>query len=141
MFMDPNSGWTWVLAIVSLTVVVRTLMIPLFVRQINSSRSMQLIQPEDEAHCRRSTATTASGTARRVMKLYKEEGVNPAASCLPLLLQMPIFIGLFNVLNGAARGIGRSATSSSSNRELVDSLRHATIFGAEISGRSLHAAS
>ena len=47
------------------------------------------------------------------MKLYKEEGVNPAASCLPLILQMPIFIGLFNVLNGGVERHRRWASSSS----------------------------
>ena len=47
--LDPNSGWTWTLSIVSLTVVIRTLMIPLFVRQINSSRAMQLVAPKARA--------------------------------------------------------------------------------------------
>ena len=48
-FMDFNSGWTWALSIIALTVVVRTLMIPLFVRQINSSRKMQLVAPKARA--------------------------------------------------------------------------------------------
>ena len=87
MVMDPNSGWTWVLAIVSLTVVVRTLMIPLFVRQINSSRAMQLVAPKARA-LQEKYGSDRERYGQEVMKLYKEEGVNPAASCLPLLLQL-----------------------------------------------------
>src|SRR5690625_5625940 len=48
-FMDPDSGWTWVLSIVGLTVVMRTLIIPLFVRQIRASRAMQMVSPELQA--------------------------------------------------------------------------------------------
>ncbi len=130
--LDPNSGWTWVLAIVSLTVVIRTLMIPLFVRQINSSRKMQLVAPKAKA-LQDKYGQDRERYGQEVMKLYQDEGVNPAASCLPILLQMPIFIGLFTVLNNAARGTATGFWFTQ-NPALVDSLRHATIFGAEISG-------
>ena len=63
--MGPDSGWTWALSIVLLTMVIRTALIPLFVRQINSARNMQLLQPQGEGAATRSTATTASGSARR----------------------------------------------------------------------------
>ncbi|WP_040160037.1 membrane protein insertase YidC [Nigerium massiliense] len=134
-FMNPDSGWTWALAIISLTVVVRSLMIPLFVRQINTSRKMQLLGPKIKA-LQDKYGTDRERLGQETMKLYKEENVNPAASCLPLLLQMPIFIGLFNVLNSVSRG---HAQGEFFVREpaLVDSLRHAKIFGAEISGTFL----
>lgn len=133
MFMDPNSGWTWTLAIISLTVVIRTALIPLFVKQIKSSRNMQLLQPKVRA------LTDKYGHDRErlgqeQMKLYKEEGVNPMASCLPLLLQMPIFLALFRVLDGAANGIARGSWFKD-NPALVNSLRNAEIFGARISDR------
>ena len=131
MVMDPNSGWTWVLAIVSLTVVVRTLMIPLFVRQINSSRAMQLVAPKARA-LQEKYGSDRERYGQEVMKLYKEEGVNPAASCLPLLLQMPVFLGLFYVLNGAATGVPKGHWFVT-RPDLVDSLRESTIFGAKIS--------
>ncbi|HHU37846.1 MAG TPA: membrane protein insertase YidC [Propionibacterium sp.] len=131
MVMDPNSGWTWVLSIVSLTVVVRTLMIPLFVRQINSSRAMQLVAPKARA-LQEKYGSDRERYGQEVMKLYKEEGVNPAASCLPLLLQMPVFLGLFYVLNGAARGTP-VGTWFVERPELVASLQNSKIFGAEIS--------
>ncbi len=132
-FMDPNSGWTWTLAIVSLTVVIRTLMIPLFVRQINTSRKMQLLGPKLKA-LQDKYGADRERLGQETMKMYREENVNPAASCLPILLQMPIFIGLFNVLNFVSRGdpMGQFFVD---NPHLVDSLRHATIFGAELSGR------
>ena len=101
--LDSESGWTWALAIVSLTVVVRMLMIPLFVKQINSSRSMQLVAPKTRA-LQEKYGNDRNKLAEEMQKLYREEGVNPAASCLPLLIQMPIFLGLFYVLNGAAHG-------------------------------------
>ncbi|MDO5533556.1 MAG: membrane protein insertase YidC [Propionibacteriaceae bacterium] len=129
--LDPNSGWTWVLAIVSLTVVVRTLMIPLFVRQINSSRAMQLMAPKQRA-LQQKYGSDKERYGQEVMKLYKEEGVNPAASCLPLLLQMPVFLGLFYVLNGAATGNPKGHWFVT-RPDLVDSLRESTIFGAKIS--------
>lgn len=61
--LSADSGWTWVLAIVGLTVTIRTLLIPLFVRQIKSSRNMQLLQPRSRS-CRRSTHTTARSSPR-----------------------------------------------------------------------------
>ena len=130
-FMDPNSGWTWALSIVSLTVVVRMLMIPLFVKQINSSRQMQLVAPKTRA-LQEKYGNDREKYGQEVMKLYQEEGVNPAASCLPLLIQMPIFLGLFYVLNGAARGEPKGYFFEQAPH-LVSSLQHAKIFGAEIS--------
>ena len=133
--MDPNGGMTWLLSIVALTVVVRTLMIPLFVRQINSSRKMQMLGPKMK-ELQEKYGTDRERLGQEQMKLYKDEGVNPFASCLPLLLQMPIFIGLFNVLNGVANG---APTGQFFVQEpaLVDSLRHASVFGASLAGRFL----
>ena len=71
-----------------------------------------------------------------MMNLYREEGVNPAASCLPVLLQMPIFLALFRVLDGASRGIPRGHFFAK-NPGLMESLQHAKFFGAELAGRFL----
>jgi len=134
-FMDPHSGWTWALSIIALTVVIRTLMIPLFVRQINSSRKMQLVAPKAKA-LQEKYGADRERYGQEVMKLYQEEGVNPAASCLPLLVQMPIFIGLFTVLNNASRGIA-TGYFFEQDPALVDSLQNATLLGASISGTFL----
>lgn len=133
--MNPDWGGTWALSIVLLTVVIRTLLIPLFVRQINSARNMQLVQPKAKA-LQEKYGHDRERLGQETMKLYKEEGVNPMASCLPLLLQMPIFLALFYVLldvsNGKALGY-----FFETNPALVTSLQNATIFGAPISARFL----
>lgn len=129
--LDPDSGWTWTLSIISLTIVVRMLMIPLFVKQINSSRAMQLVAPKTRA-LQEKYGSDRERYGQEVMKLYKEEGVNPAASCLPIIIQMPIFLGLFYVLNGAAHGQAKGHFFAEAP-QLVDSLKDATIFGSKIS--------
>ncbi len=126
-----NNGWTWVLSIVFLTAVIRTALIPLFVKQIKSSRSMQLLQPKVR-ELQKKYGHDREKLGQETMKLYKENNANPLASCLPLLLQMPIFLALFRVLDGAARGIPRGHWLVI-NPDLVTSLSQATIFGAKIS--------
>ncbi|PMC75948.1 membrane protein insertase YidC [Brachybacterium sp. UMB0905] len=102
VFMDPNAGITWVLSIVGLTAVVRTLIIPLFVRQIRASRAMQMVSPELQAVQKKYKGKTDQDSrqkmAEETMAIYKEAGASPFSSCLPVLLQMPIFFGLFRVL-------------------------------------------
>ena len=102
VFMEPDSGLTWVLSIVGLTVVVRTLIIPLFVRQIRASRAMQMVSPELQAVQKKYKGKTDQESrqkmAEETMAIYKEAGASPFSSCLPVLLQMPIFFGLFRVL-------------------------------------------
>jgi YidC/Oxa1 family membrane protein insertase len=132
-----DSGWTWVLAIVMLTVVIRTALIPLFVKQIKSSRSMQLLQPKVR-ELQKKYGHDREKLGQETMKLYKDNNANPLASCLPLLLQMPIFLALFRVLDGVARtdDAGNPYVRGywlKQNPELVDSLNQATIFGARIS--------
>lgn len=128
-----GSGVTWVMSIVSLTVVIRTLLIPLFVKQINSARNMQLIQPKIKALQDKHGADREK-LGQETMKLYKEEGVNPAASCLPLLLQMPIFIALYTVLNGVARDGQAVGYFFEQNPDLAKSLQASDVFGAKLAG-------
>jgi len=128
-----GSGVTWVMSIVSLTVVIRTLLIPLFVKQINSARNMQLIQPKIKA-LQDKYGADREKLGQETMKLYKEEGVNPAASCLPLLLQMPIFIALYTVLNGVARNGQAVGYFFEKNPDLAKSLQASDVFGAKLAG-------
>ena len=135
--LGPDSGWTWALSIVSLTVVIRIALIPLFVKQIKSSRPMQLLQPQVR-ELQKKYGHDREKLGQETMKLYKENNANPLSSCLPLLLQMPIFLALFRVLDGAARIDPATATRSprllaEANPDLVESLNQATIFGARIS--------
>jgi YidC/Oxa1 family membrane protein insertase len=128
-----ESGWNWTLSIVSLTVVIRTLLIPLFVKQINSARNMQLLQPK-MAELQKKHGHDREKLGQETMKMYREEGVSPTASCLPLLLQMPIFLALFRVLEGVSSGNVRGHFFKV-NPELVSSLQNAEIFGARLADR------
>jgi len=101
-FMDPAGGLTWVLSIVGLTLVIRAALIPLFVKQIKSSRNMQLIQPKVR-ELQKKYGHDREKLAAETMKLYKDSGTNPFASCLPILLQMPIFLALFRMLDQASK--------------------------------------
>jgi YidC/Oxa1 family membrane protein insertase len=132
--LDPNGGWAWALSIAGLTIVIRTLLIPLFVRQIRSSRNMQLLQPKMK-ELQKKYGHDREKLGQEMMKLYKETGTNPFSSCLPLLLQSPIFLALFRVLDYASKG----KTHSSIMDPYVESLQHAKIFGAEISQTFLKA--
>ena len=126
--LGPSSGWAWVLSIVGLTVVIRAALIPLFVKQIKSSRNMQLLQPKVK-ELQKKYGHDRERLAQETMALYKETGTNPFASCLPILLQMPIFLALFRLIDNASKGTAKGVLTL----EQVDQLQHAKIFGAEIS--------
>jgi YidC/Oxa1 family membrane protein insertase len=100
--MDPDGGSTWALSIVGLTLVVRAALIPLFVKQIKSSRNMQLIQPKVK-ELQKKYGHDRERLAQETMQLYRDSGTNPFASCLPLIVQMPIFLSLFRMLDQAAK--------------------------------------
>jgi YidC/Oxa1 family membrane protein insertase len=102
LFLDPDGGAAWVLSIIGLTLVVRAALIPLFVKQIKSSRNMQLIQPKVK-ELQKKFGHDRERLAQETMKLYKDSGTNPFASCLPILLQMPIFFALFRLIDQAAK--------------------------------------
>ena len=101
--LDPAGGGSWALSIIGLTLVIRAALIPLFVKQIKSSRNMQLIQPKVK-ELQKKYGHDREKLAQETMKLYKDSGTNPFASCLPILLQMPIFLALFRLLDQASHG-------------------------------------
>jgi YidC/Oxa1 family membrane protein insertase len=132
--LPASSGWTWALSIVGLVITIRIVLIPLFVKQIKASRGLQLVQPEIKKIQAKYKGKTDQDSRQKMtqetMALYKETGTNPFASCLPIVLQAPIFFALFRVLNGIRKPgfhIG----------PLTDTLRlqadHATLFGSPIS--------
>lgn len=129
-----DSGASWVLAIVGLVLVVRAALIPVFVKQIKSQRNMMLVQPElqklQKKYKGKTDRESRERMAKEQMELYKRTGSNPLSSCLPLLLQMPIFMGLFFVLNDAQQnkaGVGLLDAA------LARSFSQAEIFGARLS--------
>ncbi|WP_175411343.1 membrane protein insertase YidC [Streptomyces sp. TRM64462] len=125
-----DTGWAWGLSIVSLVIVIRICLIPLFVKQIKSMRNMQALQPKMKAIQER-YKNDRQRQSEEMMKLYKETGTNPLSSCLPILLQSPFFFALYHVLSKIASG----DTIGSLNQNLVDSAREAHIFGAPIAAK------
>ena len=122
---DPAGGWTWILSIIGLTVIIRTALIPLFVKQIKSSRNMQLIQPKVR-ELQKKYGHDREKLAQETMALYKDSGTNPFASCLPILLQMPIFLALFRMLDQAAR---KGKAHGFMDTELAGQFRDAKFLG------------
>lgn len=130
---NPNGGWTWVLSIVGLVVVIRILLIPLFVKQIKAQRGLQMLQPQIKELQKRHKDDRQK-QSEELMKLYRETGTNPFSSCLPIILQMPIFFALFHVLS---YGVQKEIPIGAMTQPLVDSAHDATIFGAPISATFL----
>jgi YidC/Oxa1 family membrane protein insertase len=94
-------GLPWAWAIVGLTIIVRMLLVPLTVKQIHSMQNMQAHAPRMKEIQRKYKGDREKLNAE-LMKFYKENNINPAASCLPLVAQIPIFIGLFYTLRDFA---------------------------------------
>ncbi|MDQ3925251.1 MAG: YidC/Oxa1 family membrane protein insertase [Actinomycetota bacterium] len=92
-------GIPWWLSIAILTVIVRSLLFPLTIRQVKSMRAMQDLKPEMD-RIRAKYKDNRQKQQEELMKLYQERKVNPFGSCLPLLVQMPIFIAMFYVIRG-----------------------------------------
>ena len=126
----PASGVAWVLSIIGLTLVIRAALIPLFVKQIKSSRNMQLIQPKVR-ELQKKYGHDRERLAQETMKLYKDTGTNPFASCLPILMQMPIFLSLFRLIDQAAKDPAseRGFMTKTLNEQFGSSI----FFGAKIS--------
>ncbi len=107
-----SAGLSWAWSIVALTVAVRLLLVPVVVRQIHSMQSLQVHAPEMKAIQQR-YKNDRQRQNEELMKFYKENSINPAASCLPIVLQIPIFIGLFFVLRDFENEIFPSYPASS----------------------------
>ena len=100
--LDPDSGVSWVLAIVLLTVTIRAFLVKPMLKQMRSTLKMQEMQPKMQA-IREKYKNDQAKMMEESRKLQKEMGVNPIAGCIPLLVQMPVFIGLFHVLRSFNR--------------------------------------
>lgn len=148
--MSKGPGAAWVLSIVGLTIVMRLLIMPLFVRQIRASRGMQLMQPELKAIQDKYKGKKDQASRQRMqeemMALYRKHGTNPFSSCFPILLQMPVFFALFRVLanlQSVAGGTYAGHTGHDSigplTAALADEVQHSTVFGASLSSSFMNA--
>jgi YidC/Oxa1 family membrane protein insertase len=91
------TNWDWILAIVFLVITVRVILFPIFVKQIRSQRAMQAIQPKMKELQEKHKGDRET-LQKEMMELYRKEKVNPLMGCLPIFLQIPVFLGLFHVL-------------------------------------------
>ena len=148
--MGKGPGAAWVLSIVGLTILMRLLIMPLFVRQIRASRGMQLMQPELKAIQDKYKGKKDQASRQRMqeemMALYRKHGTNPFSSCFPILLQMPVFFALFRVLanlQSVAEGTYAVHTGHDSigllTAALADEVQHSTVFGASLSSSFMNA--
>ncbi|MER7894800.1 membrane protein insertase YidC [Streptomyces sp. NPDC096046] len=126
----PDTGWAWGLSIVSLVILIRICLIPLFVKQIKATRAMQTLQPEMKKIQER-YKNDKQRQSEEMMKLYKETGTNPLSSCLPILAQSPFFFALYHVLNS----IASNDTIGVINDRLLESAQKAHIFGAPLAAK------
>ncbi len=118
-WLHDTGGLSWAWSIVALTVIVRILLVPVAIRQIHSMQSLQIHAPEMKAIQQRYKADRQK-QSEELMKFYKENKINPYASCLPIVFQIPIFISLFFVLKDVEKeifngvpGLRRSSGSGS----------------------------
>ena len=96
-WLHSSVGLTWAWAIVVLTLIVRIVILPLTIKQIRSMQRLQVHAPELKA-IQQKYKHDKQKMNEEVMKFYRENNVNPLASCLPILLQLPVFLALFFVL-------------------------------------------
>jgi YidC/Oxa1 family membrane protein insertase len=107
------------LGIIAFTIVTRVVLLPLGVMQIRSQKKMMALQPELKAIQKR-FAKEPEKRASEQMRLYKENGVQPALGCLPLVIQMPVLFGLYAALNNLAHGQYLTEFQSSVASRLTD---------------------
>jgi YidC/Oxa1 family membrane protein insertase len=140
--LEPDAGITWVLSIVGLVIVVRAALIPIFVRQIKSQRRMLEVAPQlkkiQDKYKGKKDQFSREAMSRETMDLYKRTGTNPLSSCLPLLLQMPIFFGLFSVLNDASIHADRGGVGALTPA-LAASFSNAEFLGAPLNSTFIQA--
>jgi YidC/Oxa1 family membrane protein insertase len=98
-FFHDDVGLSWGTSIIALTIVVRVVLIPLTYKQIKGMRGLQALQPQIKL-IQEKYKNDRQRMQQEMMRFYQENKVNPLASCLPLILQLPIFFALFQLLRG-----------------------------------------
>src|SRR6202451_4480686 len=116
----PTSFFAWTLSVVFLVFSLRAILYSPFVRQIRTTRQRQELQPQIKA-LQKKYGKDRQRMALEMQKLQREHGFNPILGCLPMLAQIPVFLGLYHVLrcfNRTSTGIGQLGLSPERNREL-----------------------
>lgn len=124
-----DNGFAWALSVIFLVFTLRALLFKPFVSQVRSMRKMQEFQPQIKK-LQEKYKNDRQKLAEEMQKLQKEHGVNPLGGCLPVLVQVPVFIGLFHVLRGFRLDYAYNYVFSYAD---IQSFDNATIFGAKLS--------
>ncbi|MGH3300691.1 MAG: membrane protein insertase YidC [Streptosporangiaceae bacterium] len=130
-----TSGWTWFFSIAILVILMRLLIVPLFIKQMHTTRAMSSLQPQMAA-LRKKYKNDRQTLNQETMKLYQDAGVNPLMGCLPFVLQLPLFFGLFSVLRAIAEYAG-GTPKYGLPESMVVAGTHAKILGASIADKVL----
>ncbi|SDK47823.1 YidC/Oxa1 family membrane protein insertase [Arthrobacter sp. ov407] len=140
--MPAASGWTWTLSIIGLVLVIRAALIPVFLKQVNAQRRMRLLQPDlkvlQDKYKGKTDQLSRQAMVQEQMALYKKHGTNPFSACLPMLIQMPFFFALFQVLSGISTATAQEEGIGAMSAEQVKQFDESTIFGAPLSASLLH---
>jgi YidC/Oxa1 family membrane protein insertase len=131
-------GPAWIFSIIFLTIVIRLCILPLFIKSIHSSRGMQAIQPKMKAiqkkYKGKKDQASKEALSRETMALYKEEGVNPMGSCLPILIQAPFFISLFGMLQMIQKiAVGDADPVGMISQQVAQQIESTSFFGIRLS--------
>ncbi len=129
-----GTNWAWILAIIFLVVTVRIILFPIFVKQIKSQRAMQALQPKVKELQEKHKGDRET-LQKEMMELYRKEKANPLMGCLPMFLQIPVFLGLFHTLKRLHPDNVKHKTSYGWTADQFDNATHAKLFNAPISGR------
>jgi YidC/Oxa1 family membrane protein insertase len=139
-FLSPifgtTSGWTWALSIVILVVLMRLIMVPLFVKQMHTTRAMSALAPQMQA-LRKKYKNDKQTLQQETMKLYQQAGVNPLMGCLPVVLQLPMFFALYSVLKAIAEWKPGEPAKYGLTHQMVASAQQAKILGATVADKFL----
>ena len=140
--MPAANGWTWTFAIIGLVLVIRAALIPVFLRQVNAQRRMRLLQPDllklQDKYKGKTDQLSRQAMAQEQMALYKEHGTNPFAACLPMLIQVPFFLALFQVLSGITSAARQDRGIGAMSHQQVVQFDESSILGAPLSASVLH---
>ncbi len=131
-----SSGWTWALTIIILVVAMRLVMVPLFIKQMHTTRAMSSLQPQMAA-LRKRYKNDKQTLNTETMKLYQEAGVNPLMGCLPVVAQLPLFFSLFSVLRAIAEWKPGQVPKYHLSVQMVTAASHAKILGVSIADKFL----
>jgi YidC/Oxa1 family membrane protein insertase len=121
VFFQENIISSWGLAIIGLTFAIRLLVLPLSLTGIRSMRRMQLIAPQLK-EIQEKYKDDRERQQREMLALYRDNGVNPLASCFPFLLQIPFFIAIYNLLRGDSFAADVKESGASESFLFIDSI-------------------